>query len=301
MQDLNSQDRYWMDKARVRASFDRAAQTYDAAAILQKLVRTEMLTRLDLVKIKPKVILDAGCGTGHGSFALQKKFSRAKVVSLDIALGMLQKTHQQQPFFSKLFRDKSLVCADIERLPIASSSLGMVWSNLALQWCNDLDAAFSEVSRVLEPNGLFIFSTFGPDTLKELRVASGSVNHTVGFTSVSRFIDMHDIGDALTRAGFSAPVLDVERYTLTYDDVKSVMKDLKSIGAHNATEGRARGLKGRGFLQQLTQQYEQFRQSLEEGGKLPATFEVVYGHAWKAEAMPDLGIGVSPITFKTYK
>ncbi|WP_020167826.1 MULTISPECIES: malonyl-ACP O-methyltransferase BioC [Methylotenera] len=314
MQDLNSQDQdfkdgYWMDKARVRASFDRAAQTYDAAAILQKLVRTEMLSRLDLVKIKPKVILDAGCGTGHGSFALQKKFSRARVVSLDIALGMLQKTHQQQPvlkkWLSKLLRQKNLICADIERLPIVNNSLGMVWSNLALQWCNDLDAAFSEVSRVLQPNGLFMFSTFGPDTLKELRVASRSANSETSTTRVSRFIDMHDIGDALTRAGFSAPVLDVERYTLTYDDVKSVMKDLKSIGAHNATQGRARGLQGRGFLQQLTQQYEQFRQAVEDGGKLPATFEVVYGHAWKADTKnglnSDLGVGVSPITFKTYK
>lgn len=310
MQDLNSQDQdfkdeYWMDKARVRASFDRAAHTYDAAAILQKLVRAEMLSRLSLVKINPKVILDAGCGTGHGSFALQKKFSRAQVVSLDIALGMLQKTHQQQPFLNKLFRQKNLICADIERLPIANSSLGIVWSNLALQWCNDLDAAFSEVSRVLQPNGLFMFSTFGPDTLKELRAASQPVNHPSSFTSVSRFIDMHDIGDALTRAGFSAPVLDVERYTLTYDDVKGVMKDLKSIGAHNATEGRARGLQGRGFLQQLTQQYEQFRQRSEEGGKLPATFEVVYGHAWKPNSKEslkhDLGLGVSPITFKTYK
>jgi len=315
MQDLNVQDQdfqkqvikdeYFMDKARVRASFDRAAQTYDAAAILQKLVRTEMLSRLDLVKIKPKVILDAGCGTGHGSFALQKKFGRAQVISLDLALGMLQKTHQQQPFFNKLLKQKNLVCADIERLPIANNSLGMVWSNLALQWCNDLDAAFSEVSRVLQPNGLFMFSTFGPDTLKELRVASNPVNSDTVTTRVSRFIDMHDIGDALTRAGFSAPVLDVERYTLTYDDVKSVMKDLKSIGAHNATQGRARGLQGRGFLQQLTRQYEQFRQAAEDGGKLPATFEVVYGHAWKADSKDefksDLGIGVSPITFKTYK
>lgn len=292
MLDLKAQDSYWMDKARVRASFDRAAQTYDAAAILQKLVRTEMLSRLDLVKIRPKVILDAGCGTGHGSFALQKKFRRAQVVSLDIALGMLQKTHQQQPFLSQLFNQKNLVCADIEQLPIATSSLDMLWSNLALQWCNDLDAAFGEIARVLQPNSLLMFSTFGPDTLKELRAATSN-----GHTHVSRFIDMHDIGDALTRAGFSAPVLDVEHYTLTYDDVKGVMKDLKSIGAHNATQGRSRGLQGRGFLQKLAQNYEQFR----VGGKLPATFEVVYGHAWKAEAKPDLGIGVSPITFKTYK
>ena len=292
MSDSNLQDSYWMDKARVRASFDRAAQTYDAAAILQKLVRTEMLSRLDLVKIKPQVILDAGCGTGHGSFALQKKFSSAQVVSLDIALGMLQKTQQQQPLLNKIFKQKNLICADIEHLPIANSSLGMVWSNLALQWCNDLDGAFNQIARVLQPNGLLMFSTFGPDTLKELRAASNDGN-----THVSRFIDMHDIGDALTRAGFSAPVLDVEHYTLTYDDVKSVMKDLKAIGAHNATAGRARGLQGRGFLQQLAQNYEQFRVD----GKLPATFEVVYGHAWKSESKPDLGIGVSPITFKTYK
>ena len=290
-------DAYWLDKARVRASFDRAAKTYDAAAVLQKLVRTEMLSRLDLVKIKPKAMLDAGCGTGHGSFGLQNKFKNAQVVSLDIALGMLQKTKSQQPFFNKLFSKQHLLCADIENLPIASASMGLVWSNLALQWCNDLDGAFSEVARVLQPNSLFMFSTFGPDTLKELRAASNN-----GHTHVSRFIDMHDIGDALTRAGFSAPVLDVEHYTLTYDDVKSVMKDLKNIGAHNATSGRARGLQGKGFLQNLTQQYEQFRTGLKEnGGKLPATFEVIYGHAWTKELKPTLGAGVSPITFYANK
>ena len=290
-------DAYWLDKARVRASFDRAAKTYDAAAVLQKLVRTEMLSRLDLVKIKPKAILDAGCGTGYGSFGLQNKFKNAQVVSLDIALGMLQKTKSQQPFFNKLFAKQNLVCADIESLPIASASMGLVWSNLALQWCNDLDGAFAEVARVLKPESLFMFSTFGPDTLKELRAATSN-NHT----HVSRFIDMHDIGDALTRAGFSAPVLDVEHYTLTYDDVKSVMKDLKNIGAHNATSGRARGLQGKGFLQNLTQQYEQFRTGLKEnGGKLPATFEVIYGHAWTKELKPTLGAGVSPITFYANK
>ena len=290
-------DAYLLDKARVRASFDRAAKTYDAAAVLQKLVRDEMLSRLDLVKIKPKAMLDAGCGTGYGSFSLQNKFKNAQVVSLDIALGMLQKTKSQQPFFNKLFAKQNLVCADIESLPIASASMGLVWSNLALQWCNDLDGAFAEVARVLKPESLFMFSTFGPDTLKELRAATSN-NHT----HVSRFIDMHDIGDALTRAGFSAPVLDVEHYTLTYDDVKSVMKDLKNIGAHNATSGRARGLQGRGFLQNLTQQYEQFRTGLKEnGGKLPATFEVIYGHAWTKELKPTLGAGVSPITFYANK
>lgn len=288
-------DQYTIDKARVRASFNRAANTYDAAAVLQKLVREEMLSRLDLIKIKPKAILDAGCGTGHGSFALQKRFSNANIISLDLAFNMLQQTKLQRPWLQnclqKILHQQHLLCADIEHLPIANSSVGMVWSNLALQWCNDLDGVFSQLARVLQPEGLLMFSTFGPDTLKELRAASKETN---GNTHVSRFIDMHDIGDALIRAGFSTPVLDVEHYTLTYDDVKSVMADLKSIGAHNATAGRARGLQGRSFLQSLVQNYEQFRVA----GKLPATFEVVYGHAWKAESKPQMEDGMSPITFR---
>lgn len=281
-------DQYLIDKARVRASFNRAASTYDAAAVLQKQVREEMLERLSLISIKPQAILDAGCGTGVGSFALQNRFKKSQVISMDIALGMLQKTKMQRPILNKIFSNQHLLCADIENLPIASNSIDMLWSNLALQWCNDLDAAFNEAARVLQPDGLYIFSTFGPDTLKELRAASNNSH-----THVSRFIDMHDIGDALTRAGFSAPVLDVEHYTLTYDNVKAVMTDLKSIGAHNATQGRARGLQGKGFLQNLIQNYEQFRSE----GKLPATFEVIYGHAWRPISMRSAGQEFSPVEF----
>lgn len=290
------QDSYWIDKARVRASFERAAHTYDAAAILQKNVREEMLNRLDFVTLNPHAILDAGCGTGHGSFALHKRFPQAHIISLDLAMGMLQQTYAQQPtlqrWMAQLTGKKNLVCADIEALPLADNSVDMVWSNLAIQWCNDLDQAFAEIKRVLKPNGLLMFSTFGPDTLKELRVASAQDDAT---THVSRFIDMHDIGDAMTRAGFSAPVLDVEHFTLTYDDAKSVMRDLKSIGAHNATAGRARGLLGKGFFAQLAARYEQFRQ---QDGKLPATFEVVYGHAWAPEQRQTLPQGFAPIEFR---
>lgn len=286
-------DEYHIDKARVRASFDRAASTYDASAILQKLVRDEMFDRLDLIKVSPKKILDLGCGTGHGSFLLQKRFKTAQVFSLDLAIGMLERTYAQQSFLRKAFGGKKLICGDIENLPVADDRLDIVWSNLALQWCNDLDKSFAEIKRTLKPDSLFIFSTFGPDTLKELRAASSNGN-----THVSRFIDMHDIGDALTRNGFNAPVLDVERYTLTYDDVRSVMVDLKSIGANNATQGRGRGLAGKGFLKKLAEQYEQFRMA---DGKLPATFEVVFGHAWTPEAKQNdhgLGDGVSPISFR---
>ena len=292
-------DLYKIDKTRARVSFGRAAQSYDAAAILQKQVREEMLSRLDLVKLNPKFILDAGCGTGLASLALQNKFKGAQVISLDFALPMLQKTQQNAKnlglinALKKLFNPQAqhLLCADIENLPLANASINLIWSNLAIQWCNDLDQVFQEFHRVLQPESLLMFSTFGPDTLKELRAATQTENNV----SVSRFIDMHDIGDALVRAGFSAPVLDVERFTLTYDDVKSVMKDLKNIGAHNAAEGRARGLQGRGFLMELAQKYEQFRQ---RDGKLPATFEVVYGHAWRGQDKQKILDGASPINFK---
>ncbi len=289
-------DQYLIDKARVRASFSRAANTYDAAAVLQKRVRDEMLDRLSLINIAPEAILDAGCGTGLGSFALQKRFKSAQVFSLDIAMGMLQKAQQQRPWLQKVLGKNGLICADIESLPIADHSVDLVWSNLALQWCNDLDSCFAEFKRILKPNGLLMFSSTGPDTLKELRAASSNGN-----THVSRFIDMHDIGDALTRTGFSAPVLDVEHYTLTYDDAKSLMNDLKSIGAHNATQGRARGLQGKGFLQNLSQNYEQFRSE----GKLPATYEMIYGHAWVNDSSPvstrSAGQDFSPVTFHAKK
>jgi malonyl-CoA O-methyltransferase len=274
-------DAYHLDKARIRASFDRAALTYDAAAVLQAEVRTRMLDRLDFVKVAPQAILDAGCGTGRVNTALARRFKNSRIVSLDIAMGMLRKLRAGQPVSQTIRRmlglsRQSMLCGDIENLPLADSSVGLVWSSLALQWCNDLDLAFREAHRVLQPEGLIMFSTFGPDTLKELRRAANADPEHI---HVSRFIDMHDIGDALVRAGFTAPVLDVERFVLTYDDVIGVMRDLKAIGAHNAAEGRSRGLQGRGFLKKLTENYEQFRSE----GKLPATFEVVYGHAWKPQ------------------
>lgn len=262
-------DRFVLDSAQVRRSFDRASSEYDRAAILQADVRARLLARLEYVKLTPALIVDAGCGTGHASRALKRLYRRARVIALDIAPGMLQAAGRQRGWFRRFDR----VRADAAHLPFADASVDLVFSNLMLQWCNDPDALFAEFRRVLKPYGVLSFSTFGPDTLKELRAAWASVDD---YTHVNRFIDMHDLGDALLRARLAEPVLDVEHFTLTYDDALALMKDLKAIGAHNVTAGRPAGLTGRGKLQAMTAAYEQRRTD----GRLPATYEVVYGQAW---------------------
>jgi malonyl-CoA O-methyltransferase len=185
---------------------------------------------------------------------------------------MLQAAGRRQTWLRRFAR----VCADAAHLPLAEGSVDLIISNLMLQWC-DLDAVFAEFRRVLAPHGLVSFTTLGPDTLRELRSAWRAADSR---THVNQFIDMHDIGDALVRAGFASPVLDVERYTLTYPDLRRVAADLKDTGAHNATMGRARGLTGRRRFAAVQVAYEAYRQD----GRLPATYEVVFGHAWTPAA-----------------
>ncbi len=263
------------DKKLLRRSFERAANTYDAAAVLQHEVCQRMDERLDLIKHQPAVILDAGSGTGKALPALRARYPKARVIAFDLALTMLQRGRVHTPWWkSVLGQSTNALCGDIEQLPLATGSVDFAWSNLALQWMNDPDRAFSEFHRVLAPGGLLMFSTFGPDTLKELRAAYSGVDR---HTHVSRFIDLHDIGDILVKRGFADPVMDMEPFTLTYSDVRALMHELKAIGAHNVTQSRPPGLTGRARLAAVEQAYEPLRRD----GKLPATFEVVYGHAWK--------------------
>jgi malonyl-CoA O-methyltransferase len=267
-----------IDKRALRRSFSRAAQCYDTAAVLQREVCRRMLERLDYIKLQPARVLDAGTGTGWGGRELAQRYPASQIVALDIALGMLYASRDQSSWWRKLFSGSKqfLLCADIEALPLAACSVELAWSNLAVQWCNDLPATFVELHRVLKAEGLLMFSTLGPDTLKELRAAFQSVD---SYNHINRFADMHDIGDMLLAAGFAEPVMDMEYITLTYDDVKAVMQDLRSIGAHNATFGRAQGMMGKGAWSRVLVNYERLRRD----GKLPATFEVIYGHAWKPQ------------------
>lgn len=264
-----------MDKRRIRRSFERAADTYDAAAVLQHEVCRRMAERLTLMKHEPQRILDAGCGTGNALPLLRQRYPKARIVALDLAPAMLRAVQARVPRWKTFFSSPlDVVCADIEALPLSNSSIELVWSNLALQWVNDLPPALAGLHRVLAPGGLLMFSTFGPDTLKELRAAYASVD---GHAHVNRFIDLHDIGDMLVKCGFADPVMDMEPFTLTYTDVRAVMRDLKAIGANTVTAERAPGLMGKARLNALQAAYEPLR----HGGKLPATFEVIYGHAWK--------------------
>jgi malonyl-CoA O-methyltransferase len=276
-----------LDKRAVRRSFDRAAATYDAAAVLQHEVCRRSLERLDFIRHTPARILDAGSGTGNAWRGLATRYPHARLIALDLAPGMLRQASAAVAWHRRLLRrTPATICGDLEQLPLAAACIDLAWSNLALQWVNALPQAFNEMRRVLAPGGLFLFTTFGPDTLKELRAAQTG---TDGHTHVSGFTDMHDIGDLLVQAGFADPVIDMEAFTLTYPDVRSLMRDLKAIGARNAAADRPPALSGKTWLETVTRNYEPLRRN----GKLPATFEVVYGHAWCP--VPRLGPGGRPV------
>jgi len=279
-----------IDPRAVRRHFARAARTYDRAAVLQREVGTRMMERLDVMRLAPATILDAGCGTGEALPELVARYPQARRVALDVALPMLVATRERirenrslvdrllSPLGGRAPGTASLVCGDVGSLPFAAETFGLVWSNLTLQWVDELQRAIAEIHRVLEVGGLVTFSTFGPDTLKELRAAfAGADAHP----HVTRFVDMHDIGDLLVQSGFADPVMQMEMLTLTYADARAMTADLKAIGATNATEGRRRSLTGpRRFLRALAALEAMPRRAAD--GRIAATFEVIYGHAWKA-------------------
>ncbi len=274
---LQPDARHRLDKRFVRRAFERAASTYDTWGVLQAEIRQRLLERLDYMRLEPARILDVGSGTGHAAAGLARRYRGTQIVNLDLSESMLGLARRRLPRFRPWQTPQRFVAADAERLPLVPRCCDLVFSNLALQWCNDLAAALVEFGRVLRPGGLVLFSTFGPDTLAELRQCWAEVDANV---HVSRFADMHDIGDALLQAGFAGPVVDAERLTLTYDNLEALLRDLKGIGAVNATAGRNRGLTGKARIAALGEAYEALRIE----GRLPATYEVVYGHAWAPQA-----------------
>lgn len=252
-----------IDARAARRRFDRAAATYLAAARLETEVGSRMLERLDYVRVSPARILDAGSGPAPQAAALGKRYPGARLLAVDFSLPMLRQA-RSVGWLARLrgARRPLAVCASLGRLPFAAGGVQLLWSNMALHWMDEPRAALAEFHRVLAPEGLLMFSTLGPDTLKELRAAAGDAR-------MHRFADMHDLGDWLVAAGFSAPVMDMETLTLEYRGVPALLSDLRASGQTSARADRARGLAGK-----------RLHATLALAGSR-ATCEVIYGHAWK--------------------
>lgn len=260
------------DSRQVRRSFGRAAATYEEHAVLQAEVETRLQERLDAAAM-PAVVVDAGSGSGRGAAALRKRYPKSLLLALDLALPMLQRSKRHQTWLRPFAR----VCGDVQALPLADASVDLIHSSLCLQWCADLPAVLDGFRRVMKPGGVLLFSTFGPDTLHELRGAFAAVDAQ---PHVSPFADIHAIGDALIAAGFRDPVLERDVFTLTYRDGLDLMRELRAIGATNADPERQRSLTGKAHLRAVLDAYETYRSD----GVLPATYEVVYARATAPEA-----------------
>lgn len=260
---------FQLDPRQVRRHFGRAATSYEKHDALQREVQAALLDRLDFYLETPLRVVDVGAGTGRGTALLKQKYPKAEVIALDLALPMLRAAKQHNSWLKPFMR----VCAEATALPLADHSVDVLYSNLCFQWVDDLPALFGECMRVLKPGGFLAFSSFGPDTLKELRAAWAEADQQ---PHVGRFLDMHDVGDAMLNAGLRDPVLDVFRYTLTYSEPRKLLEELQGLGATNADRARARGLTGKGRYQRMLAAYEAMRVD----GRIPASWEVVSAHAW---------------------
>ncbi len=262
---------FQLDRRQVRLNFGGAASTYEQHDVLQREVQQELLGRLDFYQAQPERVVDVGAGTGRGSAALKQRYPKAQVLAMDFALPMLRVARQHAGWLRPFQR----ICADATTLPLPDHSVDVLHSNLCFQWIDDLALLFGECARVLRPGGLLLFSSFGPDTLRELRAAWASVDQQ---PHVGRFLDMHDVGDALLNAGLRDPVLDVSRYTLTYAQPRDLLRELQGLGANNADRTRHRGLTGKSHYRAMLHAYEAMRVD----SRIPATWEVVTAHAWGA-------------------
>lgn len=276
---MSRQDDFSLDRRVVRRRFAQHAEHAEATGFLAREVATRMAERLGYIRYEPARVLDFGCGLGRDFALLAQHYPGAEHLGVDVALPLLQRARRSRSLVQRLlpFAQRAaprLVCADGQALPLRGGSVQMVWSNLALNWFADPLPPLGEMNRVLDVGGMLMFSTLGPDTLKELR----AVLPAESGERVHRFIDMHDLGDALLRAGFAEPVMDMETITLTYRSLDGMLTDLRRSGATNASTARPRGLSGRAGWARARTAYEALRR--EDG--LPATFEIVFGHAWKA-------------------
>ncbi len=283
------------DSRRLRKIFDRRAATFDDVAFLPREIAQRMRERLDYIKVNPAQVLDAGCGAGDDLPSLRERFPEAPVFGTDLSAAMLARAlrHDAADTSWRRFLPASLgkalgsrgprfAQADFSALPFAAGAFELIWSNLALHWHSRPDLVFPEWQRVLKVNGLLMFSTLGPDTLKELRGAYAEIEAAHGASSrkhVIDFVDMHDLGDMLVESGFEIPVMDQETLTITYQSPESLLADVRRWGAYPFGRDASPGAASRRMHKALLAALEARRR---DDGTIALTFEVIYGHAWKA-------------------
>ena len=277
-----------IDLSRVRRLF-ADPQKLAGSDFLRREIASRMREKLELVKIQPERLLDAGCGEAIDLIYMQSLFPQAHLLGVDASLPMLKAAAEKQaaaqtavsrvlgkwlPAGLRSSSRSDLLCADFARLPVAANTVDLVWSNLALHWHPQPDLVFAEWRRVLRTEGLLMFSCFGPDSLIELRQVFAKID---GLPHTLPFVDMHDFGDMLVNAGFSTPVMDMEKITLTYSDVGKLFADVRALGG-NPLLTRRQGLLGKHNYRRLCDGLLQMRGA---DGRIPLTFEVVYGHAFR--------------------
>lgn len=273
---------YALDARAVAHGFEIAPARFDSAAVLHREVARRMAERLDLVTLKPARLLDLGCGSGADLQPLRARYPDALMLGLDRSAALLAQAASRTPRWRRWLpgvlggSQNAVVRADIAALPVAPRSQDMVWSNMALHWLPDLPAALREIQRTLKVGGLFMFSMLGPDTLRELRAALDEAGLP---GRAHRFIDMHDVGDMLVEAGFAEPVMDMEHITLTFPSPEGLYRDLADTGSLAALAGRPRGL----LTPRARARLDAALMRRAEDGRLPATMEIIYGHAWRGE------------------
>ena len=254
----------------VRRRLDSAASSFDTADFVHGLTRDGLLERLRPMTVDAAVVVDLGAATGSAVPLLRRRFRHARVIAVDSSEAMLHAARSKRGLLSK----QREVQADAAALPFANGSVDVFFSNLMLPWLDRPDAVFAEVARVLRRDGLFAFATLGPDSLVEIREAWRTVD---GGEHVRQFPDMHDVGDALVRAGLRDPVLDVDRLTVNFQNSEALFRDLSAVGARNSLRQRQAGLMGRG-------RFRRFIDALfAEGPGCSITVELVYGHCWGGE------------------
>jgi malonyl-CoA O-methyltransferase len=276
------------DRRQVQRAFGRAAGSYEDNDGLQRRVQSRLIERLGYYEGAPERVLDLGCGTGRGAAILKRRWPRAQVIALDIALPMLRAARRHAGWMKPFSR----VCGDALALPLPDRSVDVLHSSLCIQWCESPRELFSEFARVLKPGGFMAVSTLGPDTLHELRQAWATADNT--YPHVSRFLDMHDLGDAALAAGLRDPVLDADHLMSRYAHPRDLLRELKGLGATNADAQRERGLTGKARFARMFDAYD----SMRVDGVIPATWEVIELHAWgPPEGQPRRAGGEEIATF----